>query len=77
MNSVAEMVEKNNEVINNVNNVQLGTLLVAHKLILPQDLEFALDHQKFSRQFLGEILVRIGALEPEDLVRILQLQSAI
>jgi len=76
MNSVADMVEKNNEVINNVN-VQLGTLLVAHKLILPQDLEFALEHQKFSRQFLGEILVRIGALEPEDLLRILQLQSAI
>jgi len=72
MNCVEEMVVKNRKV-----KVQLGSLLVAHKLILPQDLEFALDHQKFSRQLLGKILVRIGALEPEDLNRMLQIQSSI
>jgi len=72
MNGLAQMVVKNSKV-----KVQLGTLLVVHKLILPQDLEFALDHQKFSGQLLGEILVRIGALEPDDLDRILTLQRSI
>jgi hypothetical protein len=72
MNGLAQMVVKNSKV-----KVQLGTLLVVHKLILPQDLEFALDHQKFSGQLLGEILVRIGALKPVDLDRILTLQRCI
>lgn len=57
--------------------IPLGKILVAYGLILPQDLDFALDHQKFSRQPLGEILVRIGALNPNDLERILQLQRNI
>jgi hypothetical protein len=72
MNSLAEMVVKNSKI-----KVQLGTLLIDRKLILPQDLEFALDHQKFSGQLLGEILVRIGALEPDDLDRMLKLQQSV
>ncbi|HUI46419.1 MAG TPA: hypothetical protein VL122_10615 [Nitrospirota bacterium] len=76
MNSLAEIIEKNDRVNNKVK-IQLGTLLLAHMLIMPQDLEFALEHQKFSNQLLGEILVRIGALEPDDLDRILRLQCSI
>jgi hypothetical protein len=72
MNSIEEMVVKYSKAT-----VPLGTLLAAHKMILLQDLDFALEHQKFSKQLLGEILVRIGALEPDDLDRILQLQSSI
>jgi len=56
--------------------VPIGTLLVADELILPQDLDFALDHQKHSMQLLGEILIRIGALQHTDLDRILKLQSS-
>jgi hypothetical protein len=72
MNSIEEMVVKHSKAT-----VPLGTLLAAHKLILLQDLDFALEHQKFSRQLLGEILVRIGALEQADLDRILELQCSI
>ncbi len=73
MNSgIEELVVKHSEAT-----VPLGTLLAAHKLILLQDLDFALEHQKFSKQLLGEILVRIGALEREDLDRMLELQSSI
>jgi len=57
--------------------VPLGTLLVAEDLILPQDLEFALDHQEHTSQLLGEILVRIGALNYNDLDKILKLQSGV
>jgi len=68
--SLAEMVVKNSK-----EKVPIGTLLIADQLILPQDLDFALEHQKYSRQLLGEILVRIGALERADLDRILVLQE--
>lgn len=57
--------------------VPIGTLLLADGKILPQDLEFALEHQKHSRQLLGEILVRIGALKRPDLDRALELQKTI
>lgn len=57
--------------------VPLGSLLVAHEVIMPHDLDFALEHQRFSKLLLGEILVRIGALNPDDLDRILQLQGSI
>jgi hypothetical protein len=55
--------------------VPIGSLLVVDEVILPQDLDFALEHQKYSRQPLGEILVRMGALEYEDLDRVLELQN--
>ncbi len=55
--------------------VPIGSLLGVDEMILPQDLDFALEHQKYSRQPLGEILVRMGALECEDLDRVLELQN--
>ncbi len=69
---LAEMVTKNSR-----RKVPIGTLLLADGLILPQDLEFALDHQKYSQQLLGQILVRIGALTQYELDRILKLQSSL
>jgi hypothetical protein len=67
---LAEMVTKNTKI-----KVPIGTLLLADGLILPQDLEFALDHQKYSQQLLGQILVRMGALTQYELDRILKLQG--
>ncbi len=55
--------------------IPIGTLLVVDELILPQDLDFALDHQKYTQQPLGEILINIGALKRDDLDKILKLQS--
>ncbi len=72
MESLAETVVKNTK-----EKVPLGTLLLADELILPQDLELALEHQKFSRQLLGEILVRIGALTRDELDKTLKLQSSL
>ncbi len=69
---LAEMVTKNSRI-----KVPIGTLLIADGLILPQDLEFALDHQKYSQQLLGQILVRIGALTQYELERILKLQGSL
>jgi hypothetical protein len=57
--------------------VPIGALLLAEEIILPQDLDFALDHQKHSRQLIGEILVKIGALNPDDLKKVLELQRNI
>jgi hypothetical protein len=57
--------------------VPIGTLLVADELILPQDLDFALEHQRYCRMLLGEILVRMGAVNPDDLERMLKLQRII
>jgi hypothetical protein len=62
---------------NSKEKVPLGTILLADDVILPQDLDFALDHQKYSRELLGEILVKIGALEHEDLDKALKLQSTV
>lgn len=72
MNSLAEMVVKNSK-----DKVPLGALLLADEIIIPQDLDLALEHQKHSKELLGEILVKIGALEHEDLKRALKLQSSI
>ena len=55
--------------------VPIGALLLAEEIILPQDLDFALDHQKYTREPIGEILVRIGALDETDLKKILELQQ--
>ncbi len=66
----AEMIVKNSK-----EKVPLGALLLADEMILPQDLDFALDHQKYSNQPLGQILVRMGALKSEDLGKILELQK--
>ncbi len=70
MEGLAEVVAKNSR-----EKVPIGKLLLADGLILPQDLEFALEHQKYSRQLLGEILVRMNALTQNELDRILKLQK--
>jgi hypothetical protein len=54
----------------------LGILLVMQGLIGPQELFVALDQQKHSKKLLGEILILTGALEPNDLERVLKLQSS-
>lgn len=41
----------------------IGSMLVAEEYIVPQDLDFALEHQKHSKGLIGEILVRIGAVD--------------
>ncbi|HTG01585.1 MAG TPA: hypothetical protein VK654_13480 [Nitrospirota bacterium] len=57
--------------------IPIGTLLLADDLILPQDLDFALQHQTHSNMLLGEILVRMGALREDDLHKTLQLQRSL
>lgn len=54
----------------------IGQLLIRGGFIIPQDLDFALEHQKYSKEALGDILVRMGALEQEDLEKVLSLQFA-
>jgi hypothetical protein len=53
----------------------IGSMLVAEEYIVPQDLDFALEHQKHSKGLIGEILVRIGAVEPRELERVLTIQK--
>jgi len=60
---------------NSTEKVPLGTLLLVDELILPQDLDLALEHQKHSKQLLGQILLRLGAVKHDDLDRTLKLQS--
>ncbi len=54
----------------------IGQLLLEGGFIILQDLEFALEHQKYGKGALGDILVRIGALEQEDLEKVLSIQFA-
>jgi hypothetical protein len=67
---------------NNMNNVKytsvvppIGSMLIAEEYIIPQDLDFALDHQKHGKGLIGEILVRIGAVKPNELEKVLLLQK--
>ena len=53
----------------------IGSLLMAEEYIIPQDLDFALEHQKHGKGLIGEILVRIGAVEPGELERVLNIQK--
>jgi hypothetical protein len=53
----------------------IGSMLVAEEYIVPQDLDFALEHQKHSKGLIGEILVRIGAVEPRELEEVLTIQK--
>ncbi len=70
MMETAKMIVKNCR-----DRVPIGALLLAEEIILPQDLDFALDHQKHTGELIGEILVRIGALDKADLKKILELQQ--
>ncbi|MDA8101042.1 MAG: hypothetical protein M0042_15595 [Nitrospiraceae bacterium] len=54
---------------------QIGNMLVAGEFIVPQDLDFALEHQKYSKGLIGDILVRMGAVEPDELSRVLKIQK--
>jgi len=53
----------------------IGSMLIAEEYIIPQDLDFALDHQKHGKGLIGEILVRIGAVKPNELEKVLLLQK--
>ncbi|HAS54059.1 MAG: hypothetical protein A2X56_06520 [Nitrospirae bacterium GWC2_57_13] len=54
---------------------QIGELLLEQELIIQHDLDFALEHQKYSKETLGEILVRMGALDLGDLEKTLAAQQ--
>ena len=70
MESSAELIVQNSR-----EKVPIGTLLIADEIILPQDLDFALDHQKHSRRLIGEILITIGAMDRVELDAALMLQQ--
>jgi hypothetical protein len=53
----------------------IGQMLMESNAIIPQDLEFALDHQQFSNELLGQILLRMGAVTDNDLNAVLDAQS--
>ncbi len=53
----------------------IGAMLLAEEYIVPQDLDLALEHQRYSKSLLGEILVRIGAVEPMELLKVLNIQK--
>jgi hypothetical protein len=53
----------------------IGAMLLAEEYIVPQDLDFALEHQKYSKGLIGEILIRMGAVEPTELDRVLCIQK--
>jgi len=53
----------------------IGEMLMEMDRIVPQDLEFALDHQKNSHDLIGQILVRMGALREAELNEVLIEQS--
>jgi hypothetical protein len=49
----------------------IGVMLVEKDRIVPQDLEFALAHQKNSQDLIGQILVRMGAIRETELNEVL------
>jgi hypothetical protein len=53
----------------------IGQMLMEKDRIVPQDLEFALEHQKNSHDLIGQILVRMGALRETELNEVLVEQS--
>lgn len=53
----------------------IGAMLLAEEHIVPQDLDFALEHQRYSKGLIGEILVKMGAVEPQELQRVLVVQK--
>jgi hypothetical protein len=53
----------------------IGAMLLAGEFIVPQDLDFALDHQRYSKGLIGEILVRMGAVESHEVEQVLNIQK--
>lgn len=56
---------------------RLGEYLIEKKLISEQDLNEALDDQKRSKEFLGAILIRRGAIKEDGLLTALSEQFSI
>lgn len=54
----------------------IGQLMLELGLVIPQDLEFALEHQKYSKNLIGEILIRMGAINRNDLDVVIAKQLA-
>lgn len=54
---------------------QIGAMLLAGEYIVPQDLDFALEHQRYSKGLIGEILVKMGAVEGRELDQVLNIQK--
>ena len=67
------MATKNNE--RTITVPPIGAMLLADELIIPQDLDFALEHQRYSKGLIGEILVKMGAVESEELDVVLSIQK--
>ncbi len=53
----------------------IGAMLLAEEYIVPQDLDLALEHQRYSKSPIGDILVRLGAVEPAALHKVLSIQK--
>lgn len=53
----------------------IGAMLLAGEYIVEQDLDFALEHQRYSEGLIGEILVRMGAVESGELEKVLNIQK--
>ncbi len=56
---------------------RLGELLVAQKLISPEQLQDALEQQLERREPLGQILVSHGAITPEQLLLVIAMQKGV
>lgn len=55
----------------------LGQLLLTSGAIIPHDLELALEHQRHTKELIGEVLLRIGAVSREQLDAALGIQVAL
>ncbi|GAB4227457.1 MAG: hypothetical protein OHK0028_00140 [Deltaproteobacteria bacterium] len=53
----------------------LGQVLVDGGFVSPADLERALDEQNRTNEMLGEVLVRMGAADPEEIAAVVSIQS--
>lgn len=56
---------------------RLGEILIARRLITPQQLEQALSQQRSTKEFLGAILIRMGLIRSETLLTTLSEQFGI
>ena len=56
---------------------RLGEILIAQRLITPQQLEQALAQQRSNKEFLGAILIRMNLIRPETLLATLSEQFGI
>ena len=68
-------VKNNNKVLERLTVPPIGAMLLAEEYIVPQDLDLALEHQRYSKALIGEILVRLGAVQPAELLSVLTEQK--